>query len=137
MSVLIDSSVWSLGLRRRKRNLNRDELRIFYAWEQILINGDAAIIGLIRKEVLSGVTTKQEFDSIQHRLAFTPDLPLDADTYILAAAFFNTCRAAGVSPGTIDMTICAAAHVHDTPIFSCDPDFAMYSKHLPIRLYEL
>ena len=33
------------------------------------------------------------------------------------------------------MTISAAAHLHHTPIFTTDPDFPRYQKHLPIELY--
>ena len=135
MSVLVDSSVWSLGLRRRKRHLNADELKVYYAWEQILIRGEATIIGLIRQEVLSGVVSPREFELISQRLAPTPDLPLFTEIFVLAAQFFNTCRSAGIAAGAIDMTICAAAHIHNTPIFTTDPDFPRYAKHLPVALH--
>jgi len=135
-AVLIDTSVWSLGLRRKRRDLNPLELKSFFEWEQLLINGYAAIIGLIRQEILSGIASPTMFESIRRRLAHTPDLALPPDTYTLAAEFYNRCRATGSAPGPIDMTICAAAHTHNTPIFTTDPDFLRYAKILPIHLYH-
>jgi hypothetical protein len=32
------------------------------------------------------------------------------------------------------MTICAAAHLHGAAIFTTDPDYAHYARHLPIQL---
>jgi hypothetical protein len=34
------------------------------------------------------------------------------------------------------MLICAMAHRLGLPIFTTDPDFSGYAKHLPIRLHE-
>jgi hypothetical protein len=34
------------------------------------------------------------------------------------------------------MLICAMAYRYDVPIFTTDPDFLGYAKHLPIRLHE-
>ena len=134
--MLIDTSVWSLGLCRRKRDLRPEELKTFYAWDQILTRGDAVIIGPIRQEILSGLATSEEFEIIKSRLANTPDLDLSSETYELAASYFNACRSTGVAPGAIDMTICAAAHEHGVAIFTTDADFVRYAVVLPIRLYE-
>lgn len=136
MSILVDSSIWSVGLRRRKRHLNPDELKVFYEWQRILIAGDAAIIGPVRQEVLSGIVSHAEFEAVKRRLYPTHDLQISTDTYVLAAKFFNTCRSAGVAPGPIDMTICAAAHNHAVPIFTTDLDFVLYARHLPIKLHR-
>jgi predicted nucleic acid-binding protein len=136
MSILIDSTVWSIGLRRRKRNLNPTELKIFYEWERILEDGNAVVIGLIRQEVLSGIAVSVEFESVRQRLVPTPDLSLTTDTYVVAAEFYNVCRSAGIAPGSVDMTICAAAHTHGVPIFTTDPDFVHYAKVLPVTLHK-
>ena len=64
-----------------------------------------------------------------------PDLPLIDEVWYRASEFFNACRSAGIAADAIDMTICAAAHVHGTSIFTTDPDFPRYAKHLPITLY--
>jgi predicted nucleic acid-binding protein len=135
MSVLIDTSVWSLGLRRRRRDLNPEELRVYFEWENLLVRGEAAIIGPIRQEVLSGIVSTREFEALKQRLAAIEDLSVTSEAFVVGAQFYNRCRAAGISPGAIDMTICAAADAHAMPIFTTDPDFPHYAKHLPIELY--
>jgi predicted nucleic acid-binding protein len=59
------------------------------------------------------------------------------DLFDLAAEFYNICRANGIAPEAIDMTICAAANVQGTPIFTTDPDFPRYAAHLPITLHKI
>jgi predicted nucleic acid-binding protein len=76
------------------------------------------------------------FEQLKDRLAQIEELQIDANTFILAAEFYNTCRAAGITAGGFDMTICAAAHLHATPIFTTDPDFIHYAKYLPIGLHK-
>jgi predicted nucleic acid-binding protein len=137
MSVLIDTSIWSLGLRRKRRDLSATELHTYHAWEDLLKQGEGAIIGPIRQETLSGIAVQREFLAIQARLAVIDDLPLSTDDFVLAATFFNTCRAAGVTPGTIEMIICAAAYTYGLPIFTTDPDFGFCQTHLPIQLYVI
>jgi predicted nucleic acid-binding protein len=135
MSILVDTSVWSLGLRRHRRDLNPRETKVFYSWSDLLKQGETALIGPIRQEVLSGISAPHEFEALKLRLLSVDDLPLDHEIYEQAAEFFNACARAGLAAGHVDMTICAAAHAHHTPIFTTDPDFPRYAKVLPIRLF--
>ena len=135
MTVLVDSSVWSLALRRKRRDLNPFELALVYRVRELVIAGDAALIPIIRQEVLSGIAVESHFRAIKSQLLAVTALPTPPDLYILAAEYFNICRNGGVSAGAIDMTICAAAHTHNTPIFTVDPDFPLYARHLPIKLF--
>jgi predicted nucleic acid-binding protein len=135
MIVLVDTSVWSLGLRRRRRDLNRVERVPYFAWEELLVRGRAAIIGPVRQEVLSGIVSLTEFEELRQRLAVIGDLEITTSIFVQAAEFFNVCRRSGITPEAVDMTICAAAHEHSVPIFTTDPDFPRYAKHLPISLY--
>jgi len=135
MSVLIDTAVWSLGLRRKFRDLSAGESPAYFAWETLLKRGHAEIIGPIRTEVLSGIAVPGHFAQLRLHLASIPDLELTTDVFILAAEFFNTCRAAGVTPGSVDMMICAAAYTHAIPLFTTDPDFQGYARHIPIDLF--
>ena len=135
MSVLIDTSVWSLALRRRRRDLNPAELKAYYEWERLVLDGEATLIGPIRQETVSGIASPREVALVKQRLAPVHEFPLPSDLFLLAADFFNTCRAAGIAPGAIDMTICASAYSHGVSIFSTDPDFPLYARHLPITLH--
>ena len=135
MSVLIDTSIWSLALRRRRRDLNPAELKAYYEWERLVLDGEAALIGPVRQETISGIASAREVLVVKQRLAPVLEFPMPSDLFILAADFYNTCRAAGVGPGAIDMMICAAAYSNGSAIFSSDPDFVHYARHLPITLH--
>jgi len=134
--ILVDTSVWSIGLRRRRRDLSPFELTTFYAWGSLLKRGEATLIGPIRQELLSGVVHKEEFSLLKQRLDLITYLTINIETFTLAAEFYNTCRSNGIAPGPIDMTISAAAHLHNPPIFTTDPDFPRYAKLLPIALFH-
>jgi predicted nucleic acid-binding protein len=137
MSVLIDTTIWSLAFRRRKRDLNSNELALYYEWERLILDGEASLIGPIRQETLSGIASQREVEIVKARLIPVHEFPLPSDLFLLAADFFNLCRAHGISAGAVDMMICAAAHTNDASIFTADPDFPHYAKHLPITLHKI
>ena len=134
--ILVDSSVWSLAFRRRRKDLNPEERLITFELRDLIVSGETCLIGPIRQEVLSGLHSEEEFRDLRTQLDFHPGLALTDDVWDLAAEYFNLCRSRGISPDAIDMTICAAAHTHNTPIFTTDPDFKRYARHLPITLHH-
>ena len=44
---------------------------------------------------------------------------------------------AGIQGSTVDHLICAYASRRDLPIFTTDPDFRLYSRHIPVSLLEV
>ena len=58
------------------------------------------------------------------------------DDYVRAAAFFNTCRAAGVQGSSVDLLICSVAHRYAVPILTTDRDVVRYTELLPVSLVE-
>jgi hypothetical protein len=47
--ILIDTPIWSLALRRRKRDLSHDEWGDVAEWERLVRAGTASLIGPIRQ----------------------------------------------------------------------------------------
>lgn len=135
MSVLVDTSVWSLALRRRPGALTGPEERVVRAWRRLVEEGEAVLIGPIRQEVLSGVRDRKTFQLLSERMSAFDDLPLESADYVRAAAFFNACRTKGITGSTIDLLICSAAHRHRVPVFTVDADFSRYEGLLPVQLY--
>jgi predicted nucleic acid-binding protein len=130
MNVLVDTSVWSLALRRRApTHAAVDTLR------RLVGAGRAALIGPVRQEVLSGIREPAVFERLRAVLSAFADVPLAAADYERAAASFNACRAAGIQGSNTDFLICAVAERHRMPIFTTDEDFARFAGILPIRLY--
>lgn len=136
MSVLIDTSIWSLALRRNPVDLNVQEARQVEVWGELVRTRQAVLIGPIRQELLTGVRDQRIFEALADRLSHFNDLRTSTSDYVRAAGYFNTCRARGVTGSSIDLLICAMASRQDVPIFTTDTDFKRYAKHLPIRLYD-
>ena len=133
MRVLVDTSVWSLALRRDKnaRNPEAEELRRLVAAHLV------EIIGPIRQELLSGVRDQAQFDQLETHLVAFADLPLLVEDYVTAAKFFNLCRSRGIQGSNTDFLICAVAVRHDLAVFTTDGDFPLFAKCLPIVLHDI
>jgi predicted nucleic acid-binding protein len=132
MKVLVDTSVWSLALRRKRQRTpsEAEELR------NLISDRRVQIIGPIRQELLSGIRDEAQCDVLERHLAAFPDLPITTDDYITAAQFFNRCRAKGVQGSNTDFLICAVAVRNRFAIFTTDKDFQQFAKHLPVTLYR-
>jgi predicted nucleic acid-binding protein len=111
MKVLVDTSVWSLALRRRKgaEGLSPREQRLHDGIAQAIQDGRVAMVGPVRQELLSGIGDLQQFERLRETLAAFPDEPLTTATYVEAARLDNLCRRNGVQCGVVDMLLCAAA----------------------------
>jgi len=133
MRVLVDTSVWSLALRRREHAQNQaaEELGRLIAAHVV------EIIGPIRQEVLSGVRDTAQFGRLETHLEAFVDLPLTAEDYVTAAKFYNLCRAKGIQGSNTDFLICAVAVRHDLSVLTTDGDFPCFASCLPIVLHEV
>ncbi len=133
MRVLVDTSVWSLALRRAGPVPHKEaaELRRLIATDRV------EIMGPIRQEILSGVRIQSQFDRLATHLSAFPDLPLQAEDYETAATFFNLCRAKGIQGSNTDFLICAAAIRRDWAVYTTDGDFRQFAKCLPLVLHEV
>ena len=111
MKVLVDSSVWSLALRRapkspKLRAAPDDEAREL---ARLIVEGNVGLIGPIRQEVLSGIREAAQFERLRSKLAEFPDAALHPADFETAAQFFNRCRAKGLQGSNIDFLICAVS----------------------------
>ena len=136
MTVLVDTSIWSLAIRRRRDDLSAEEKRLVREWTSLVKRSQAALVGPIRQEILSGIRRESDFTTIRQQLSSFAYLPILPQDYDQAAAFFNTCRAKGLTGAPIDLLICAVAARLNVAIFTTDTDFKLYAKHLPIRLHK-
>ena len=133
--ILVDTSIWSLALRRRRGDLGAAERGHVREWERLVRGGIATLIGPIRQELLSGVRDHRAWERLRVALQPFPDLPLATADYERAAWFFNQCRAKGVAGSTIDLLICSASAGFDAPIYTVDADFRRYASVLRLKLH--
>lgn len=133
MRVLVDTSMWSLALRRRKQAQPQEVEEL----GRLIAAHVVEIIGPIRQEILSGVKDKAQFARLETRLDAFVDLPLTGEDYVTAAQFYNVCRAKGIQGSNTDFLICAVAVRHDLSVFTTDRDFRHFRRCLPIVLHEV
>ena len=136
MNVLVDTSLWSLALRRNKDNLSPEELILLDALKKLIVETRAVIIGPIRQEILSGIPNPAQFKKLKELLRAFEDLPVSYIEYERASEFYNLCRSNGIQGSHIDFLICAVAEKYNLQIFTTDKDFRFYSKHIDISFYS-
>ena len=135
MIVLVDTPVWSLALRRKPADLNRRELARTQALAELIREGRAQIIGVIRQELLSGIREAERFEKLRDYLRAFDEPRLEVRDYEEAAQMHNQCRTRGVAGSAIDFLICAVAHRRGWQVFSTDRDFEQYGRVLPVKLF--
>lgn len=121
MKVVADTCAWSLLLRRKNETgLNHNEQSMRTALTEAIQDGQVAIIGPIRQEVLSGIKDLAQFDKLKAALKSFPNEQLTTIHYEEAARLFNICRSRGVECGSTDILICAVAAEKNWTILTND-----------------
>ena len=103
MNVLVDTSVWSLALRRKTESLNAHEKFIVADLSELVREGRARLIGLVRQELLSGIKTTEQYEKLRLHLRYFPDEPIDTSDYEEAAKAGNRCRGKGIVVSIVDI----------------------------------
>lgn len=135
--VVVDTSIWSLFFRRQRGDLSAPQRRTVLLLRDLIVEGRAVLLGVVRQELLSGVGDPATFDLLRTRLATLDDVPPDADDYERAAMFANRCRSHGVANSPTDMLIASFAVGRDLPILTIDDDFKMYQEYLRLIRHPL
>lgn len=135
MSVLIDTSVWSLSFRRKPEHLSAIEKSTVEELRELVREGRARIIGPIRQELLSGIKSTQQYDNLLNELRTFPDESIDSSDYESAARIANILRSNGLAASGVDALICTIAIDRNLSIFTTDPDFLAFKKAIPIKLH--
>jgi len=134
VKVLVDTTIWSLALRRKrpkpKEQILIDEL------SELVKELRAVLIGPVRQEILSGIPDQAKFEEVRLHLSSFDDLQIDLADYEEAARVYNTCRRKGIQGSHVDFLICAVAIRHSASVFTTDRDFINYSKHLDLSLHR-
>jgi predicted nucleic acid-binding protein len=135
VNTIVDTSVWSLALRRKGQDLSAPEKLLVRELTELIREGRARILGLFRQELLSGIKVREQYERLRTTLRSFPDEPLDTADHEAAAKLSNECRSKEVAVSLVDALICAVGVTRDWPIFTTDPDFSNYEAILPIKLH--
>ncbi|MDA3938019.1 MAG: PIN domain-containing protein [Spirochaetia bacterium] len=135
MKILVDTSIWSLALRK-KTLINKESLLVI-EFRELINELRVAVIGSIRQELLSGISDKNKFVRLRGKLTAFEDIQLNQADYEKAAEISNECRRNGIQGSHIDFLICAVAVNRNISIFTADNDFKSYKKVISIKLHAV
>jgi predicted nucleic acid-binding protein len=131
VNIIVDTSVWSLALRRRRAPVSPHVQEL----AELISEGRAAMLGPVRQELLSGLSAAEQYEKLRAHLREFPDLTLEPEDYEEAASYFNVCRTKGIQGSNTDFLICAAATRRRLGVLTADGDFSSFAKVLPIHLH--
>lgn len=132
MSLFVDTSVWSLALRRDRV----DDIPQVSALARALETGERVVTtGLVLQELLQGFSGAKAQDQIVDRFSALPLLVPDREDHVAAAALRNLCRRRGVQIGTIDALLAQICVRHEMILLTTDQDFTHLAKHCTLRLW--
>jgi predicted nucleic acid-binding protein len=133
VTLLVDTSVWSLALRRDGAP-DAPEVRALL--DALTGAHDIVTTGLVLQELLQGFSGPRAATSIIARFRALPLISPDRDDHIAAATIRNLCRQRGVQIGTIDALLIQLCGRHELTLLTTDRDFANASQHVSFKLWR-
>ena len=133
MSLLVDTRVWSLVLRRDSASGSP----AVEALRTALEGGDTLVTtGLVLQELLQGFAGPRARKQILQRFSALPLLVPDRRDYIDAAEVRNRCRRSGVQIGTIDALLAQLCIRHELTLLTTDHDFTLAAKYCDLKVWK-
>jgi predicted nucleic acid-binding protein len=133
MSLLVDTSVWSLAFRRDAEAVAPEVKTLQHALEGA---DQVFTTGLVLQELLQGFAGPKARSQLIERFAALGFLQPDREDHIDAAEVRNSCRRHGVQIGTIDAVLIQLCLKNDLVLLSSDNDFRSAAKHIKFRLWS-
>jgi predicted nucleic acid-binding protein len=132
MTLLVDTSVWSLAFRRDVPARTAE----VQALADALDGGDVVVTtGLILQEILQGFGGPKAASGIIERFRALAFVMPELGDYIAAAELRNACRRKGVQLGTVDALIARLCISNELTLLTADRDFMHAAKHCPLRVW--
>jgi predicted nucleic acid-binding protein len=132
LNVFVDTSVWSLALRRDQASLRPEIGALTHA----LQTGTVFTTGLVLQELLQGFPKAPSKARIITSFAALPMLVPDRDDHIQAAEVRDRCRKAGIQIGTIDALLAHLCVRHDLTMLTTDHDFERVAELTQMALWK-
>ena len=133
MNLFVDTSVWSLALRR---DAPRRTPEVETLAEQLTSGGPVFTTGLVLQELLQGFAGPKARTVIIQRFATLPFLVPDRSDHVKAAELRNRFRRNGVQVGTIDALLSQLCIHHKLVMLTTDRDFGRVAQHSPLKVWK-
>jgi hypothetical protein len=132
VNLFVDTSVWSLALRRDAPP-DVPQVDLLRA---ALEGGDPVFTtGLVLQELLQGVNGPRAREPIERRFSTLPFLVPDQADHVRAAAIHSSCRRKGLQVTTIDALLAALCVQHGLLMLSTDQDFERIATIEPLKVW--
>jgi predicted nucleic acid-binding protein len=132
VSLFVDTSVWSLALRRDAPARQAEVGMLVRALE----SGETLLTtGLVLQELLQGFAGPKSRAQLVERFSALPIIVPDRDDHIEAAELRNHCRRKGVQIGTIDALLARLCIRHEVTMLTADHDFTRVAEHSTLKLW--
>lgn len=129
--MLVDTSVWSLALRRDHPAKNR----FVKKFGQALFDGEVVLTGIILQELLQGLVDGAAKERLIETLSTLPLLVPSRSDHTIAAELLTTCRRHAVQLGTVDALIAALCVRRNLTLLSTDKDFRHAAKFIELAIW--
>jgi predicted nucleic acid-binding protein len=133
LSLFVDTSVWSLALRR---DAPPDSLAVRILVRAIESGDTLLTTGLVLQELLQGFAGPKARERILDRFSAVPLLVPDREDHVRAAELRNLCRRAGIQVGTIDALLAQLCIRHGLTMLSTDNDFDRIAGHCALKMWS-
>ena len=133
LSLFVDTSVWSLALRRDAPSPVPEVHGLVRAIEagQVILT-----TGLVLQELLQGFSGPRDRERMVERFAALPLLVPERRDHVNAAELRNKCRRSGVQIGTIDALLAQLCIRHDLTMLTTDQGFHNMAAHCALKLWS-
>ena len=133
MNLFVDTSVWSLALRRD----SPPDLPEVQRLRDALAGGEPVhTTGIVLQELLQGYRAPKAARRIIERFAEIAMITPIRGDYIRAAELHNRCRSHGIQAGTIDALLAQICIRHDLIMLTTDGDFSHIADWVPLKLWR-
>jgi len=132
VDLFVDTSVWSLGLRR---DSTPDEPAVERLRQALEVGEGVFTTGLVLQELLQGFHGPNARDAIVERFGALPLLVPDRADHVEAAEIRNVCRRHGIAVGTIDALLAQLCRRHHLVMLTTDRDFELMVRHVELPLW--
>lgn len=133
MSLLVDTSVWSLAFRRDGSTATA-EVEVLRA----ALEGARLVVttGVVVQELLQGFAGPRDRQRLLERLEALSYVAPDREDHVAAAEVRHACRRHGVQIGTIDALLVQLCRRHGLELLTTDRDFAAARSHVAFDLWS-
>lgn len=132
MGLFVDTSVWSLALRRDVPGQGAEVGALVMALDR---GEQLFTTGLVLQELLQGFSGPKARTQIVEHFSSLPLVVPDRRDHIAAAELRNACRQAGVQIGTIDALLAQLCLRHRLMLLTTDKDFGLIARQTNLRLW--